>query len=206
MNYRAELERRRGEKRQVEKTIEETRSNIENLEDYGVNLRDAQGIVQVVAQATQEKLQYHISELVSLALEAVFEDPYTLHLDFVLKRNRSEAELTFSRGDGGKIHPMSASGGGTVDVAAFALRVCLWSLERPKSRPVLILDEPFKNINDPGKKLGLHKKASKMVKQISEKLGVQIIMISLDEDLLDCADKVFHVGIRNGVSKVVCDA
>ena len=198
MNFRSELERRKGERRQVCKTLEETRTNLENLQGEEKNLRDAQAIVQCVAQATQEKLRYHISKLVSLALEAVFDDPYQLNLDFVLKRNRSEAELTFSRDDGDKVHPMSASGGGAVDVAAFALRVSLWNLERPRSRNVIVLDEPFRFLSS-----DLQPKASEMLKQISSKLGIQFIVITHEEELLDCADRVFHVGIHNGVSKVV---
>ena len=123
-------------------------------------------------------------------------------MDFVLKRGKSEADISFVRGDEEeKIHPLSAAGGGAVDVAAFALRVSLWSLANPRTRNVLILDEPFKNINDSTRTM--HTKAAEMIKMISDKLNLQIIIITLLPEILDTADKVFEIKNVKGVSKVI---
>jgi len=200
--FRAKLEQRKGQKQQVEKSILSTQNKIEDLEAEVIDIQEAQLILQTVAVATQRELEFHISDLVSMALDSVFPDPYRLALDFVLKRGKSEADISFVRGDEEeKIHPLSAAGGGAVDVAAFALRVSLWSLANPRTRNVLILDEPFKNINDSTRTM--HTKAAEMIKMISDKLNLQIIIITLLPEILDTADKVFEIKNVKGVSKVI---
>ena len=93
---------------------------------------------------------------------------------------------------------MDASGGGAVDVAAFALRVASWSMQHPRSRATIILDEPMRFLST-----DLQPKASEMLKQLSEKLGLQFIIITHEEELADEADKVFEIRQRKGVSEVV---
>ena len=199
-DIRRTLEQRKGQEQRLKQTLRTSKHNVRRLTRRGRHLGKALVVVQTVAQQTQEQLEYHVSEVVSLALAAVFDDPYQLKVDFVLKRGQTEAELSFVRREE-KVHPLMAAGGGTVDVAAFALRVSLWSLRQPHSRACLILDEPFKNINDPSRKL--HQKAAAMVKMICDKLGIQIIMVTLLPELVDHADKVFDVTIQNGISVVM---
>jgi len=162
------------------------------LDDY----KKAQKVIQRVAQITQKQLEYHVSELVSLALSGVFENPYDLVVDFVQKRNKTEAELWFER-EGERVDPLDASGGGAVDVASFALRVSLWSLRHKKTRRTLILDEPFKHLS-----AELQPRAGEMLKEISERMGIQIIMVSHNQDLIGIGDKAFEVTLKAGISKV----
>ena len=200
-NPRTELEQRKGRRQQVAKELRDTRRELKRLKQHAQDLADALALAQAVAQKTQQQLEYHISEPVTLALETVFPEQYKLHADFVLKRGQTEVELTFSEADSEeKIKPIDASGGGAVDVAAFGLRVALWSLQRSRSRSCFILDEPFKNINDPTRKL--HQDAAQMVRMIADRLGVQIICVTLLPELVDVADRVFEVTKRGKVSKV----
>lgn len=194
---RRTLEQRKGQMQHLQTSLRDSRTLLRNLLRRGRRLEQALTVVQLVAQETQETLEYHVSELVSLALAAVFEDPYELQVDFVVKRGQTEAELYFVRGDE-RIHPLQASGGGAVVVAAFALRISLWSLRQPHSRAVLILDEPFKDLNDPSRRL--HEKAAAMVKMLCDRLGIQIIMVTLLPELIDHADKVFNVSIQDRIS------
>jgi hypothetical protein len=171
------------------------------LNSHKEDLEKAQAIIQLVAQATQEELKYHVSELVTLALASVFDDPYEFEVAFEQRRNQSECDLFFVR-DGQRINPIVASGGGAVDVAAFALRVSLWSLRNPHNRPILILDEPAQHIK--GDEANI--KFIQMVKAVSERLGLQIIMVSDERvsmsDIEEGADRVFKVGIKRGVSYI----
>ena len=93
--------------------------------------------------------------------------------------------------------PLSASGVGAVDVASFALRVASWSMQRPKSRSTLILDEPFRFLS-----ADYQEQASVMIKEISDKLGIQFIIITHETILTSCADKIFEVKIRKGITQV----
>jgi DNA repair exonuclease SbcCD ATPase subunit len=158
-------------------------------------------IVREVGIRTQEQLQYHISDITSLALEAVFNDPYNLTVEFVQRRNKTECDLYFVRKDE-KVDPVSASGGGAVDVASFALRIASWNMLHPKTRNVMLLDEPFKHL----KGVDANQRVLNMINEISRKMKLQVIMISDEriprEDIIASADRVFEVTIKNGKSKV----
>lgn len=194
--YKYAVERKIGQMEQIEKRISELeKDRVAYKKDAELSSK-AQEIIQSVAKATQEELEYHISDLVSLALASVFDNPYKLDVKFEIKRGKTECQLSFVRGDV-SIHPMTASGGGAVDIASFGLRVALWSLSRPRTAPILLIDEPFKHLSR-----NMHGKASEMLSTISKRLGVQIIMVSHSDDLIDCADKTFIVNIKNGVSNV----
>lgn len=159
-----------------------------------VHHEKAHEIIKEVGSKTQELLQVQISDITSLAMEAVFEDPYKLEVLFVERRNNNECDLLFER-DGQLMKPLDASGGGAVDVAAFALRIASWSLSSPSLRNVIILDEPMRFLSR-----NLQEKASQMIKQISKKLGIQFIIVTHEAKLTESADRVFEVGQVNGVS------
>jgi DNA repair exonuclease SbcCD ATPase subunit len=174
------------------------------LKDDQKDLRrheQAREIIRAVGLEMQKTLQYHISEITSLALDAVFDAPYKLEAEFIQRRNKIECDLYFSRG-GNRLEPLSSTGVGDVDVAAFALRVASWSMLSPKSINTLILDEPFKHL----KGEEANKRVLDMIKEISQKLNLQILTISDErisrEQIVDSADRVFEVSIKNGVSIV----
>jgi DNA repair exonuclease SbcCD ATPase subunit len=200
VNYRQELERRKGQLQAVLDQIDSGEKQLRKLKRKALRLEEAQQIIQAVAQATQKELEFHVSELVSLALASTFEDPYELHVDFTPRRGKTEADITFNRAgdEERKVHPTRASGGGACDVASLALRFSFYSLMAQKPRPVFILDEPFKNINDPSRRL--HEAAAEMLREIADKLGIQIIVVTLMPELKDTADKTFRVKLKDGVS------
>lgn len=195
--FRQELERRRGRQQQLAQDQERAKQRIKELVREVACCEEAQATIQLVAQRTQEELEYHISELVTLAMAAVFEDPYELEVEFVQRRGRTEADIWFKR-RGEKVHPLMASGGGAVDVASFALRVALWQLARPRSRSTLMLDEPLHWL----KGGELPRKGALMIKEISEKLEIQVIMISHIPDQIEGADKQIEMTLRNDVSQI----
>ncbi len=193
---RNSLEQQKGQKIQIETTITRTEQEVKVCKKDLRRHEKAREIIRIVGLKTQQQLQYHISDITSLALEAVFPKPYTLVAEFVQRRNKTECDLFFSRDDN-KVDPLSASGGGAVDVAAFALRIASWSMQRPKSRPTLIMDEPFHWLSN-----DFQEKASVMVKEVSKKLGIQLIIITHNPILASYADKVFETKLRKGITKV----
>ena len=154
----------------------------------------AQALIQKVAKETQQKLEYHIGNVVTMAQAAVFSDPYGFELEFVERRGKTECDIWFVK-DGERMEPMFSSGGGALDIASFALRCAFWSLKRTRS--TIILDEPMKFLSR-----DLQDKASEMIKMLSEKLGLQFIIVSHIDELISSADKVFRVSQEKGISKV----
>jgi ABC-type Mn2+/Zn2+ transport system ATPase subunit len=136
------------------------------------NIREAIEHVQIVCQVIQQKVHDQIAEVVSMCLQAVFEDPYEFRIRFDKKRGRTEAVLTFIR-DGIELDdPLNEIGGGVIDVASLALRLAAILLSRPIKRRLVILDEPFSNIRGKGNKA----RTRKMLQNLAEKLDFQIII------------------------------
>jgi hypothetical protein len=135
--------------------------------------QEAQEALQFLAQAVQQKAHERISQVVSSCLKAVFpDDPYEFQITFERKRGKTEAALTFRRGDL-VVDPLSASGGGVVDVAAFALRIACLVLHRPRLSRMVCLDEPFKNVS-----AGYQDNVRLMLEQISKDMKIQIIQVT----------------------------
>jgi len=162
----------------------------------------ALAIIREVGLQTQQQLEYHISDITSMALQAVFDKPYELKATFIERRNKNECDITFYR-DGNTYDPIDESGGGALDVAAFALRVASLSMLNNNAERVLILDEPFKHL----KGEEANKRVLQMVKQISKQLGIQIIMVSderVSRDItLEAADAVFEIRLTDDVSIIL---
>lgn len=195
---RTELNQRKGQLKQIQSSLTKV---LEDLSANKTSLRrheKARTLIMEAGLKTQESLSYHIGEITTLALEAVFEDPYELKVEFLERRNKTECDLYFER-DGERIEPMDASGGGAVDIAAFALRIASWSMMHPKLRNTIILDEPMKNLSK-----DMQEKASLMLQEISKKLGIQFIIVTHEETLTKYADRVFMVekAKKKKVSKV----
>ena len=186
-----------GKRQQLQANLSNETALSQQQATIAANCAGAQLILQESARLTQEHLQYRIGTLVTLAMEAVFDDPYRLEVLFENARGRTQASINFMRGDE-ILSPLDASGGGAVDVAAFGLQVSLWTLQNPKTRPVLFLDEPLKWL----KGGSLPEKGAAMLQEISQKMGIQIIMVSHALELISHADKVFRVTKKNNISTV----
>lgn len=193
---RQSLERQQGQKIQIERSIDQLKTDLTENKRSLRRHEQAREIIRTVGIETQRQLQFHISDITSLALEAVFDDPYELKVEFVERRNKTECDLKFVRGDM-EIDPMTASGVGAVDVAAFALRIASWSMARPRTRNVIILDEPFRFLSE-----NYQEQASTMLKELSTKLGIQFLVITHEMTLASYSDRTFEVSIHKGVSKV----
>lgn len=145
-------------------------------------------VLQAVAERAQRATYASVAEIVSRCLEAVFDDPYVFTMEFVRRRGRTEIDLLFER-DGQALDPMSAAGGGVVDVASFALRLAAILLAGPGTRRFLALDEPFRFVSKE-----YRPRLRSLLEELSEKMGVQILLVThMDEfrvgKILELGDK-----------------
>lgn len=196
-NLKIIYERKVGQREQLERSFQSRTRKINQLEMDLLEIEEARNIIQLVAKKTQKKLEYHLAEIVSLALAAVFLDPYAFEIEFMERRGKTEADLYFKRFDK-RITPKTSSEGGAIEIAAFALRIALWSLYRPNTRPTLLMDEPLKWL----KGLDYPEKGAAMIKELSNKIAVQIIMVSHITDQIESADNVIEVKRKGEISYV----
>jgi DNA repair exonuclease SbcCD ATPase subunit len=195
---RNKVERLKGKRMQLSASLLLTQAGLEENKRSLRRHEQAREIVREVGLKTQKQLQYHISDITSLALEAVFPEPYELVIEFIQRRNKTECDIAFQR-KGNKVKPLEAVGVGAVDVATFSLRIASWSMNEIKSANVIILDEPFKYLSS-----DYQEKASLMIKEISKKLEIQFIIVTHVPMLANYSDRIFEVkqSKRTGKSKV----
>ena len=183
---RQKLNEELAERKLLKARLGEEEIKLEELDGKKKSLEQIRAVFQEAATRTQQRIENHISQIVSTALASIWDDPYKFELEFVIKRGKTEADLWFTRNNN-KLHPMDNAGGGAIDVASMALRIAAWSINK-NTRPVMILDEPFSNLSE-----NLQEKAADMLKMLSDKLGLQIILVSHINELVAGADKQIEV-------------
>lgn len=196
LSYYTKISRMSGKQSLLQKRKDTDAKTLEQLKQDLVYLEAAQAFIQQVAKDTQEQLRFMISDIVQLAIDTCFPGEYIFNVKFEIKRGKTEAVLCFEK-HGMEVDPMSASGGGLVDIASFALRIAAWSLGR--SNNTIVLDEPFRFLSK-----DLHAQAGEILKKLSKHLNLQIIMVTHNEEIITFADRVFTVtqNRKTGVSKV----
>lgn len=183
------------QKSKYKKTLKELKSSIKQEKENTKNLLLARDIISAEAEQAQANFKFRINSLVTMVIRSVFAQR---DLEFMLtmerKANRLEAKPIIMEGKEEYDDPKRDVGGSLIDLISFALRIVLWSMQKPKTRPVFILDEPFKQI---GKGQMLYRTGA-MLREISRKLGLQLIIITHEPQLQEIADRAFLVELRDG--------
>lgn len=186
-----------GMKKSLLKNIEEDKKSIEKNKNKLQLLEQAQSFLQKIAQETQNHLKFQIEDIVNLALDTCFPNEYLFKLEFEIMRGKTEARLVFlSQKTQREVDPMNASGGGVVDLTSFALRIASYIIEQGTDN-VIIFDEPFRFVSR-----DLQERAGLILKKLSEKLNIQIILVTHIPELVDVADRIIEVRKTDGISKI----
>lgn len=202
-DIRRSIENRKGQKAQLQATIDKLAQKIKEDGREARLHEKALIIVKEVGLSMQKQLEYHLAEQVSMAMDAVFDDPYQLKLNFQEKRGKTEVEILFARRDM-EFPPIGSAGGGAIDVACFALRIAYWSMRQDmKVRPLLLLDEPFSQL----KGEDANRRALIILNELAHKINLQIISVSDErvprEDIISNADTVYKVSQNSkGISNI----
>ncbi len=196
---RQKLERLKGEQQIL---IRQRDNAIKVTNEWAIEIsatEEAKMIIQVVATKIQDKLKRYIEEPVSLAMAAVFDDPYELKMEIVERRGRTECDFKWQRGKQVYDDLLFSDGGGLVDVGAFGLQVAVLGFQKHHSRPLLILDEPLKWLKGDD----LPERGAMMINAVAKQLGITVLMVSHIPEQKAGADKLFHVSLGAGrVSKI----
>ncbi len=172
MNYRNKINDLLLKHRLAIDTVKIEKKNLFESEDQLTYAEEAQNILQHISQAIQQEAHNRISDVVSRCLEAIFDEPYTFMIKFERKRGKTEARLIFER-NGLEIDPLTASGGGVIDVAAFALRLACLILTRPHARRLLILDEPFRFVSSE-----YRSRVKSLLETLAEEMNIQFVQVT----------------------------
>lgn len=147
--------------------------------------KKAREVITKVGKSIQTGVEDTFTSIVTMALRSVFGDVYTFRLRFVERRNQLEAEMVLVQGEN-ECAVIDSVGGGVVDICSLALRIAALTIQQ--SAKVVVLDEPCRCLST-----DLQNKASEMIKTLSEQLGIQFIIVTHEDALTECADKIFTI-------------
>jgi DNA repair exonuclease SbcCD ATPase subunit len=149
----------------------------------------AKAAVIKVGEETQREIKQYIEDSVTFALQTVYGSQYHFVTDFRYDK-RDQAEVKFFLSRNGKLYEprKDTISGGATDICAFSLRMVLYTLEDPDPAPILILDEPFKNVSK-----GYMPFVSEMVKELANMLNLQLIISTHTDEIIELADNIIYL-------------
>jgi hypothetical protein len=202
LKTRSFLQKQKAQKELLERQFSESCKVIEARKAEIENLTKARWLFSEAAKMTQERVKGYIEEVITMCIQSVFVDrPFRFLVDFNFKRNKSECTLKVQEGDKEPYTPKDQMGGGIIDVISIGLRTAMWGLENPKSNNAIFLDEPMKFV---GKGEMLFR-AGQMLREISHKLGIQLIINTHEPELAEIGDRswfVSHDGVLSHIEQV----
>lgn len=146
----------------------------------------------------QTKAQDSIEALVTRGLQAIFDETLSFHITQAVKGKTSVVDFIVrtSLPDGRVVDTpvLESRGGGLAATVGFLLRLVVMLLAKDDSLDnVLVLDETFAHVSDeylPG--LG------DFLRQVVDKTGIQIIMVTHQPEFTDVADQVYRFSYADG--------
>lgn len=178
--------------------VEKLEVEIVNHQNHLTDLEKALEVMNTVSILVQQEFEEVVEVLVTQALKFVFGDNHSFELDSNISRNQPEVSMYLVI-DGERFSPKDDEfSGGQADVVSFALRIILWAIQYNRTRPTLIFDEPFRNLHG----LKNAEAVREMTQYLAKTMGLQFLIISQSEELVEIADAAFYVRKEGGVSIV----
>lgn len=199
-DYTEFYNRLRGRQQSIRESIRALEREAQLYSDLERQAEKAVEVVNTVLLATQESVRRFVEDVVTLGLSTVYGEAYAFQLLYDIQRSRAAATPSIRKGEL-VCSPRDEVGGGVVDVAGFGLRMALWALRSPRPAPVFLLDEPGKNISNDKQPL-----FGRMLREVQELLGVQVLMVSHNEAQIETADVAYCVTQDAGVSTVTAQS
>ncbi len=184
-------------KQYLEKTAQESKLQVLLNETNLSKFSDALDFLYKFSEFTRNEVKTKLETLSNLALSSVFTDK---QMEFRVVPNRNKKGLFYELYiiTDGNITPLEdCKGGGVLDIISLCLRISYLRIFKGSLRQVLILDEPFKNL-DYIRRLA----AIDWLSTTAKEMGLQLIIVTHLVDLIEKADKAIKVEQINGVSKV----
>jgi len=200
-NIREYIFRKRAEKKALEQLISSTNLDIANKEKELSLLEKSLAALQKLTDLKKKETVKKIEDVISFGLQAIFEDSsYQFRILDSIKRKQVVYDFrvysnSFSSDEGVSI--LDSRGGGVVSIVSFLLRLVLLCMIDKKAERFLALDEPFAALSE-----NYHENLVATIKQIAEKLNVQLLVVSHQKSLDSFGDVVYElrqVGKETGV-------
>lgn len=165
--------------------------------EHGIDIREKASLfLQTLSDTTRQMVIDKISNIVTDALTKVLDKNLAFEMQLSTERNQVDIKFLVKDKNLNKSYEiLNSFGGGMADIITFPLRVSLLMKWSPSLAKVLIMDETFKAVDVTNKEL-----LGEFIRQLSEKLDMQIILVTHSPELSSKAHKRFEITQHKGVS------
>lgn len=150
-----------------------------------------------IAKYTQAEITNYLEDTMSLAMSVIpSEYPLRLLTNFETRRNQPELDLYVKEGDGDPIPLLpniDTIGNSVEELIAFTAKLCMLSIHDPLPEPFMVQDEPFRALKEEN-----FQAATKVIKELQEELGIQMLILTHRDEMSVIADKLFYVDKKGG--------
>lgn len=205
---RRQLDARQGEARSELMRAKALQGEIATL-TADVNILDHVTILlNSLGEERQLQAQQTIEELVTRGLQTIFDETLSFHIVQTTRAKNATVEFlvrdTFGADDNTirETPVMDARGGGLAATIGFLLRVVVMLLRGSTiEENILVLDETFAHVS-----AEYLPALGEFLRELVDKTGIQIIMVTHQPEFADYADKVYRFSQVDGETKVHEDA
>lgn len=195
------LDQRLGEARAVLARGKELEVEVGDLAAEVADLERVSVLLNSLGEERQAAAQGTIEDLVTKGLQTIFDETLSFHIQAASKGKTSVVDFmvrtTLPTGTV-ETPVMDARGGGLAATVGFLLRVVVLLLRtQGKGKQLLVLDESFAHVSAeylPG--------IAEFLREIVDKSGVQIILVTHQEELAESADTVYRFATKDGKTVV----
>lgn len=193
---RKAFDQRVGEARLTKVRMDSLTMEVETLGEEVELMEKVSAVLHELSTSVQERFLRSIEALISEGLSAVFEVPIAFKIISTTRNRQVNLDFQLVNEDGTTTDLMDARGGGLVSLCGVLLRVVMVRLMADRVRQILVLDEPLGMLS-----AEYQPAAGELLRKLAHELGIQIILVSHNPELLESADKAYElVGSPNGVT------
>ena len=181
--------------------IEDNQKSLSKLQKNNKTAEESKEVINKIILATRNEAIEFIENIVNCALLDVFQNP-DLKIKLQLNTEGAKTSISTFIEEKGELYDIeSGRGGGLRDLVSTAILICCRSLVRPKIKLPLLLDESLKFLHST-KDNAFKTNAYKFLRDVANKLDMQIILITGEEDkeAINNADNVLFIAKKNNES------
>ena len=187
-----------GERDTLQKKLEASKNRVVEIEQTADKLTKTSQFLQTLSDVTRQQIIDRISTIVTDALQKI-KDP-NLTFKMVLSTGRNQVDVSFvvvEKDTGKELDIIHSSGGTIADLITFPLKVSLLLKWSPQLSRLMLMDEQFKFVAAQDREA-----LAEFIRQISEKLNLQILLVTHMPELTARAHRVFGVTKKGSKSLI----
>ena len=177
------------------KKVEKERKERENLEDENLTLTELKEFLFQISANYREDICSLFTNLVTEALTSIFEKEIKFEIKLYSYRNEPAVDITVTEEDL-EVDPQKSCGGGVNDIISLVLKIIFIYLKN--SNRILILDESLKFLSR-----NYLEQASSFIRDISQRMNLQIILVSHKPELEVGCDNLITIEKENNRSVII---